>query len=256
MSVQTLKIRNIPRAFLLRAAILASLIVAGIVLAQFTPVGDFLNEEQLSIWLAEFRQAWWSPLLLIGLYIVMTTFGLPTGPLLVAGSAFGAMYGSLYNVTGLFLAAAVSFLVARLLGRDFVVRITGNRLRRAERYLYRYGFWPLVQTRFLPFPATVINFGAALVGVPMRLFLAASFVGLLPSTVIHTYFIAELFATNGQDRAMMGVLYLSTFVVFNLLIGWPWITEQVRRRKRYQLLCQQRAVRRKEDAEPLKIVQT
>lgn len=250
-------IKRIPRALIARVAILAALIVGGVVLVNFTPVGELLNEEQLSIWLAEFRQVWWSPLLLIGLYIVMTTFGLPTGPLLVAGSAFGALYGSIYNVTGLFLAAGVSFLVAKLLGRDFVVHITGNRLRRAERYLHRFGFWPLVQTRFLPFPATVVNFGAALAGVPMRLFLAASFVGLLPSTVIHTYFIAELFATQGNDRIITGAIYLGVFVVFNLVIGWPWIAGQLRRRKRYHHLCQQRAKRQQNDgADPLEIVRT
>ena len=147
MRFQKITLRSIPRAFLVRVALLILLVLAGIVLANFTPVGELINEDQLSQWLAEFRQTWWSPLLLIGLYIVMTTLALPTGPLLVAGSAFGALYGSIYNVAGLFLAAAVSFLVARLLGRDFLVHVTGNRVRRAERYLRRFGFWPLGQTR-------------------------------------------------------------------------------------------------------------
>ena len=256
MKIIKTHLKRIPRALIARVVILALLVLVGVVLANFTPAGELLNEEKLSTWLAEFRQLWWSPLLLIGLYIVMATFGLPTGPLLVAGSAFGALYGSIYNVVGLFLAAAVSFVVGKLLGRDFVVHITGNRLRRAERYLHRFGFWPLVQTRFLPFPAPVVNFGAALAGVPLGLFLAASFVGLLPSTVIHTYFIAELFATQGNDRIMTGAVYLSLFVGFNLVIGWPWIAGQIRRRKRYHHLCQQRAKRQQNGVDPLEIART
>ena len=226
-----------------------------VVLATSTPIGEYLNEEQLTLWLSEFRLAWWAPVLLIGLYL-LTPFGLPAGPLLVAGAAFGVLYGSFYNVTGLFLAAIVSFFIARFLGREVVVHITGTRLRRAERYLHRFGFWPLVQARFLPFPASVVNFGAALTGVPVRLFLMASFIGFLPSTVIHTYFIAELITDNGQNRILIGVLYLITFVVFNFVIGWSWITEQRRRRKRYHQLCQQRAERRQSHSESIEIVRT
>ena len=198
--------------------------------------------------------AWWSPLLLISLYL-LTVFGVPAGPLLVAGSVFGALYGSIYNVIGLLLASVLSFVLARLLGRDFVVHITGNRLRRAERYLRRFGFWPLVQTRFLPFPAVVVNFSAALAGVPMRLFLVASFVGFLPSTIIHTYFIAELIATQGQDQLVTGVIYLGAFIIFNIVIGWSWITVQLQRRKRYRQLCDQRAIRKQRNAQSINVVQ-
>lgn len=253
MRVFYLNIRRIPLNLLVRVLILISLLIGVVALATSTPIGEYLNEEQLSLWLSEFRLAWWAPVLLMGLYL-LTPFGLPAGPLLVAGSAFGVQYGSIYNVTGLFLAALVSFFVAKLLGREFVVHITGNRLRRAERYLHRFGFWPLVQTRFLPFPASVVNFGAALAGVPLRLFLLASFIGFLPSTVIHTYFIAELIDNEGQGRILTGVLYLGMFVVFNFVIGWSWIREQLKRRKRYHRLCQQRAGRRQSDADSIEIV--
>jgi len=255
MRVLYLNLRRIPLNLLVRVVFLMSLVIGAVVLATSTPIGEYLNEEQLSLWLSEFRQAWWSPVLLIGLYL-LTPFGLPAGPLLVAGSTFGVLYGSIYNVTGLFLAAVMSFLLARFLGREFVVHITGKRLRRAERYLHRFGLWPLVQTRFLPFPASVVNFGAALAGVPMRLFLMASLIGFIPSTVIHTYFIAELIANERQDRIFTGVLYLGTFVVFNFVIGWSWIKEQLKRRKRYYQLCQQRAERRQSDAASIEIVRT
>lgn len=248
-------LHRIPLNLLVRVVILILLVITVVVLATSTPIGEYFNEEQLSIWLSEFRQARWAPVLLIGLY-VSTTFGLPAGPLLVAGSTFGALYGSIYNVTGLLLAAIVSFLLAKLLGREFVVHITGKRLRRAERYLHRFGFWPLVQTRFLPFPASMINFGAALAGVPMRLFLVASLFGFIPSTVIHTYFIAELISNEAQDRILTGMLYLSAFIIFNFVIGWSWIKEQRRRRKRYYQLCQQRAERRQSDADSIEILRT
>lgn len=255
MTIPHLNLRGVPISLLVRAIILMSLMIAAVVLATSTSLAEHFNEQQLMLWLAEFRQAWWSPVLLLGLY-VLTSFGLPAAPLLIAGASFGALYGSLYNIAGLLLAAITSFLLAKVLGRAFVVHVTGNRLRRAERYLHRFGFWPLVQTRFLPFPASAVNFGAALTGVPLRLFLAASVVGFLPSTVIHTYFIAELMSNEDQDRILTGVLYLGAFVIFNLVIGGPWIRAQLKRRKRYHQLCQQRAMRRQSDAHLLEIAQT
>ena len=233
---------------------MALLIVAAVWMANFSPLADLFNQEQLSKWAEDFRQAWWSPIILIGLY-GLTAFGVPAGPLIFAGSLFGALYGSVYNLTGLFLASMLSFVMAKHLGRDFVVHITGNRLRRTERYLQRFGFWPLVQTRFLPVPAAVVNFAAALAGVPMRLFLVAAFVGYLPSTVIHTYFIAELIATQGQEQIQAGALYLAAFSVFNIVIGWSWIAGQLQRRKRYRQLRVQRALRKPSNAQPPDIVQ-
>ena len=253
MAVPTLNFRGIPPALLFRAVILISLLLGVVVLVNSTSLGEYFDEEHLLLWMDGFRQAWWSPVLLLVLY-GLTSFGLPAGPLLVVGATFGTLYGSIYNLAGLLLAAMVSFILAKLLGREFVVHITGNRLRRAERYVHRFGFWPLVQTRFLPLPASVVNFGAALAGVPMRLFLVASLVGFLPSTVIHTYFIAELITNESQNRLLTGALYLGAFVVFNLVIGWSWITEQLKRRKRYHQLCHQRAIHRQSDVPSREIV--
>jgi len=235
-------IRSIPPSFLIRILIMALLIVTALAAANFSPLADFFDEEQQSRWIEVIRQARWSPLGLIGLYL-LTAFGVPAGPLLVLGALFGTFYGFLYNIIGLLLAAALCFAMAKWLGRDFVVHITGNRLDRVGRFMRRFGFWPLVQTRFLPFPAFVVNFSAALAGVPMRLFFFTTFMGLIPSTLIHTYFIAELIVKQGRQQIIAGVLYLGVFVAFNIIIGWPWIMKQLRRRKRYRQLCQQRAAR-------------
>jgi uncharacterized membrane protein YdjX (TVP38/TMEM64 family) len=135
-------------------------------------------------------------------------------------------------------------MVARILGRDFVVRVTGRRIRRAEHLFERHGFWPLVQTRFLPIPFAVVNYGAALAGVGTPLFFVATAVGLIPSTLIHTYFIAEAIETRGLGRAMTLTCYAGTFVLFNVLISALWVGEQARRRKRYRELIALRAARR------------
>ena len=228
--------KGIPHSVWIRPALFVALLLAGFSLIRFTPVGELLTEEHLVSFLEGLRGTWWAPLLLIGLYALMAPLGLPTGPLLVGGAAFGALYGSIYNMAGLLLGASLAYGVARLLGRDFVVRVTGPRLRRAERIFEHHGFWPLVQTRFMPLPFAVVNFGAALTGVRPALFLIATAVGLVPSTLIHTYFIAQAITTHGRERILTLALYGGAFLLFNVLFSILWLRDWRRRREKYREL--------------------
>ncbi|MBT8441408.1 MAG: VTT domain-containing protein [Gammaproteobacteria bacterium] len=226
-----------------RAAVLVLIVAAGFALARWTPVGDYLSEERLVGLLTEISQIWWAPLALLTLYAILAPLGMTMVPMMVAGSIFGPWLGSFYNSLGVLIGAIVSFWLARSLGRDFVLQITGDRFRRAERFTDRHGFWPLVQTRFLPLPFPVVNFGAALAGVSPGLFIASAVVGIVPSTVLHTFFISNIMFAQGSERAWYGVAYLGSFVAFNLVIGIPWIRGQRRRRRRYNELLATRSQR-------------
>lgn len=225
--------RPVPRTVLLRVALLVALLVAGFVLLRWTPVGNFLTEERMVALLGALRRAWWSPLALIGLYAVVSPLGMPVSPILVGGGAvFGFLIGSLYNMVGLLVGALLSYYLAKLLGRDFIVHIAGQRLRRVEQIFQRHGFWPLVQTRFLPIPFVVTNFGAALAGItPMR-FLVATTVGLVPATLLHTYFVSKLFTTTGQERLTYFIGWLLAMALFNVVIGLPSLRRWWQRRRR------------------------
>jgi uncharacterized membrane protein YdjX (TVP38/TMEM64 family) len=243
--------RRIPRSVWLRALLLVAIVAAAFVVARWSPVASWFDDDRLVELLTGLRGLWWAPPLLIVLYVVFASLAVPAAPLMVAGAAFGPVYGFLYNMAGLFAGAAASYLLALVLGRDFVVHIAGRRMQRAERAFRRHGFWPLVQTRFLPIPFTAVNFGAALAGVPPAMFLLAAFVGLVPSTLIHSYFIATLIETSGPDRWPYLVAYGATFLLFNLLIGIPWIVQQRRRRRRYLKLQAARAARDRRTAPPV-----
>jgi uncharacterized membrane protein YdjX (TVP38/TMEM64 family) len=219
----------------------AALVLTGIALVRFTPAGEALTEDRVLSLVQALRGIWWAPFLLVALYAIVSALGLPPVPLLVAGAAFGPVCGSITNIAGLTLGAFAAFWEARLLGREFVVRVTGERLRRAERLFERHGFWPMVQTRFLPIPFAVINFGAALAGVRPVFFMLATAAGLVPTTLIHTFFMAEAMTAQGRERAHTLALYAGVFVLFNALLSIQWLRERVRRRRRYRELVLLRA---------------
>lgn len=207
-------------------------------LVLFTPLRSYLTEERLIGILEELRSAPSTPFLLVAAYTLSAPFGVPSSPILVAGGVvFGPVLGSVYNVVGLMCGAMGAFWVARALGRDFVVQVAGARLRRAELALQRQGFWPLVQIRFLPVPLSVVSYAAALAGVGSGRFFITSLIGLLPATLVHTYF-----GPAALLHPSVGIFagYFLAMVGLNIVFGWPTVRERLRRRQRYRELMAER----------------
>jgi len=228
--------RAIPRAAVIRFALLVAILVAAFALFRWTPLNELLTKDRMVELLLELRSAWWAPLALIGLYFVVSPTGLPVSPLVFAGGVvFGVELGWLYNFVGTMLGASASFLLARSLGHELVSHVVPDALlQRAEKLLEKHGFWTIVRVRFLPIPFAVINFGAALAGVRFPPFLAASAIGLLPSMLIYTYFGHALFNAATADRQtvirnLAGVLILVMLVTFLVPLRKMWKKRRYRK---------------------------
>jgi uncharacterized membrane protein YdjX (TVP38/TMEM64 family) len=184
---------------------------------------------------------------LLGLYVGLAPFGLPLTPLVVVGGViFGPVLGGVYNIVGSLANSAIGFQVARLMGRDFVRRIAGNRLRRVEALLRRRGFWSLVSIRFVPVPAAVVNFGAALAGVPFLTFVLSTAVGITPALLVYTavfWKAFRVFSTGGDvaNQALQMGAVMGVFVALSLV---PALVQRSQRRKRYRRLVVERHARR------------
>lgn len=230
--------RSLTRA-LLRFLLLAVVVVAGFSIIRFSPLNEFFTREAILDLLSHLRDSWWAPLALIGMFLVLSPLGVPATPLIFAGGAvFGLAWGGLYNFLGCFGGAAVSFLLARALGRDLIVHLAGQeRLDKAETLLSRHGFWALVRIRFIPVPFPIVNFGSALAGVPLRTFLGSSALGLLPAILIYTYFISTLVETaSGPSAAHVRNLMLA--IGLSLLVTLlPTFWKRMQKRRRLQLLA-------------------
>jgi uncharacterized membrane protein YdjX (TVP38/TMEM64 family) len=191
------------------------------------------------------RESWWAPVLLVASYVVLCPIGVPATPMLIAGGiVFGTVRGWGLSFLGLVLASGSTYLLGRVLGRGFVVHFFGRRLKKVERAIARRGFWGLVGVRFLPLPFVLVNYCAALTGVPAGLFLLASAVGLAPITLFFTYFAASLAAAAGPQRASVIVQLVATSLALLALSLAPHAWTALRRRKRYRDLRQQRGERR------------
>lgn len=190
----------------LRFALLVAVLVAAFFLFRESELVERLSLDRLVAIVDAVRAWWWSPLALIGLWMLLSPLGAPGSPFLLAGGVvFGAAWGTLYNMIGAVLGAVSTYLFARVLGHDLVAHFLGEeRMVRLERRIEHYGFWSLASLRLIPLPWPVVNFGAAFAGVRPWLFLSSTIVGLLPMIFVFTFFYASLggMTRGGQDAAM------------------------------------------------------
>jgi uncharacterized membrane protein YdjX (TVP38/TMEM64 family) len=157
---------------------------AGLILL---PVKEYL--ERFGQWVRELGD--WGPVLLAAAYVPATVLLIPgTIMSLMAGAAFGVVRGTIAVSAGSTVGAAAAFLVGRSLARDWVESmVAGNpRFRALDQAVAREGFKIVLLTRLSPaFPFTLLNYAFGLTRVRFRDYLLASWVGMLPATVMYVY---------------------------------------------------------------------
>jgi uncharacterized membrane protein YdjX (TVP38/TMEM64 family) len=133
----------------------------------------------------------WGPLLYILLYGVATVALIPGSILtLFAGASFGVVWGSLWTSLAATFGAGLAFLVGRYVARSWVSqKIAGNRTFRAIDDAVAKEGWKIVGlTRLSPvFPFTLLNYAFGLTRVSFRDYLLASWIGMIPGTILYVY---------------------------------------------------------------------
>ena len=153
----------------------------------------------------------WGPVIFIGLYVVATVFFIPGSALtLGAGALFGVMWGSVYVSIGSTLGATGAFLVGRYLARDTIARkIERNkRFTAIDRAVADQGWKIVLLTRLSPvFPFTLLNYAFGLTRVKLGHYVASSWVGMMPGTVMYVYIGSIANAASEGRSAGQWVLY-------------------------------------------------
>ena len=109
---------------------------------------------------------------------------------IAAGRVYGGFLGGLYSYIGGLLGAAATFMIARLLGHEFVHRfVEANDLESVDRYLSKHGIWAIFLGRIVPFLSfDAISYAAGLTEMSFWPFMAASAFGSAPGIFAYAYF--------------------------------------------------------------------
>lgn len=133
----------------------------------------------------------WGPALLAVVYIAATVLMAP-GLILTlgAGYVFGVVVGTVTVSVGSVLGATAAFLIGRYAARDFVGGLAENnpKFGAIDRAVADSGWKIVLLTRLSPlFPFNAINYLYGATQVSLRDYFFASWVGMLPGTVMYVY---------------------------------------------------------------------
>jgi uncharacterized membrane protein YdjX (TVP38/TMEM64 family) len=144
------------------------------------------NRAILTAFVAQYRA--WAALLFVALYVVVIAASLPIGSLLsiAGGFLFGTILGTLCVLVGATIGATLLFLAAKSAIGDSLRRRMGPLGDRLARDLAQNAFSYLLVLRLVPlFPFWLVNLVPAAAGIALRVYVLATFLGIIPATAVY-----------------------------------------------------------------------
>ena len=153
-------------------------------------------------------------------YIVVVAFSLPVGAVLslAGGFLFGTATGSILTVIGATIGATLLFLAAKTALADVLRAKAGPAVQRMRKGFQANAFSYLLFLRLIPlFPFWLVNLVPALLNVRPAIYIGATFIGIIPGTVVYVSVGNGLGAVldSGQDPDLG--------IIFQPEILWPLI---------------------------------
>jgi uncharacterized membrane protein YdjX (TVP38/TMEM64 family) len=168
------------------------LLVLLAIVAWASGLGDYLGWEELARHQAALQAlvaAWpvLAPLAYVALYTIFVALSLPQAVVLTitGGLLFGTLLGGALAVVGASIGATILFLLARTAFGDSLASRGGAFVQTVRAGLQRDGFNYLLAIRLIPvFPFWLVNLAAALGGMRLLPYAAATLIGVAPGTFV------------------------------------------------------------------------
>lgn len=181
-------------------------------------------------------------LVFVGTYIAATVLFVPGSILTLGGGfVFGVPGGTVAVSVASTLGATCAFLVGRYIARGWVAsRTAGNpRFQAIDKAVAREGWKIVLLTRLSPvFPFNLLNYAYGLTGVGLGGYLLASWIGMLPGTVMYVYIgsLAASIATLGGGGASGPVQWILYGIGFLATAGVTVFVTRLARRALHEAL--------------------
>lgn len=149
-------------------------------------------------------------------YVIAVTLSLPGAAVLslTAGFLFGRWAGTILTVLAASTGATLVFLGARYLFADFARKRLGGFYERMHAGFAAHAFNFLLFLRLVPlFPFFLVNLASTLAGIPLRTYLLATLIGIIPGSFV----LVNLGETLGRIESSRDLVSGGTLLAFALL---------------------------------------
>lgn len=129
-----------------------------------------------------------APLLYAGFYILVVSLALPGATILTitAGFLFGYYLGMVCVVFSATVGACILFVIARSALGNSLRKRAGGAVKKMAAGFQEDAFNYLLVLRIVPlFPFFLVNLVPAFLGVPLRIFASATFLGIIPGSFVY-----------------------------------------------------------------------
>jgi uncharacterized membrane protein YdjX (TVP38/TMEM64 family) len=127
----------------------------------------------------------WAPVLFVGLMVLLVPLNVPGVLFVIPSTAmFGTLGGIVLSLVGGFLASAIGVVAARRFGRAMFESRLPPRIRKLEQRISQRGFLGVALARCFTYLTQPVDWLCGLTSIPLPTVLAATFVGLIPPTVV------------------------------------------------------------------------
>jgi len=157
---------------------------------RFTPLAQGVTPERIIDLAQDIGDRWWAPLLVLLAYTPACLVMFPR-PLitLFAVIAFGTTAAIGYSLSGIVLAALVTYFAGTRMQRSTIGRLAGSRLDHLSEVLRRRGLLAMTAVRLVPIaPFAVVGAVAGALRIRLWHYTLGSLLGLLPGTIMTLVF--------------------------------------------------------------------
>lgn len=146
-----------------------------------------------------------APLFYVLVYIAVVAFSLPGGMVMTmaGGFLFGTLAGGLYAIVGATIGATALFLIAKTSLGDYLLARAGGAVKKMQQGFAENALSYLFVLRLIPlFPFFLVNLAPAFLGISLRVYLIATFFGIMPATFVFALTGAGLGSILEQGKAV------------------------------------------------------
>lgn len=163
---------------------------------RYTPLSELITAQRIIAWARAVREVKWAPIAVILLYTPAAFVMFPRPLLtLLTVIAFGPWLGFAYGMTGILVAALATYYAGRLLRRETVKRLAGERLEQMSKQLRSHGLAAVTAVRIVPAaPFAIEGIIAGAVRIKVWQYTLGTFLGMLPGVL--AYFVRRWFSTQ------------------------------------------------------------
>ena len=156
-------------------------------------------------------------------YSITTMLSIPAKLLLAltGGLLFGSVVGTLYVTIGATVGATLAFLGARHFFRNWMETKFSHHLRACQQGFSENAFSYLLVLRLLPIvPFVLLNLISGLTRMPMRTFIGATALGIMPCSFVYAYTGRQL-GTVSSPSDVVSLQFFWAFILLGLLAIVP-----------------------------------